>query len=104
MHQLILLGLAFTIPLGFAQAKPAVHTVKIEGMKFTEDPLTVHQGDTVVWENKDIVPHTATGTHHEFDSKEIKPGSSWKYVAKKKGEISYVCSFHPTMKAQLIVK
>ncbi len=83
--------------------KSAIHTVTIEGMKFIPDVLNVKVGDTVIWINKDIVPHTATGQKKEFDSREIKPTRSWKHRVTKKGNLSYSCSFHPTMKASLIV-
>ena len=38
-----------------------------------------------------------------FDSKVIQPGTSWKYVARKKGEFPYTCSFHP-MNGKLTVR
>jgi plastocyanin len=97
---MMLLGTSTT----FAKAKHETHTVTIEGMKFTPESLTVKAGDTVVWVNKDIVPHTATGVQKEFDSKEIKAEGTWKLVAKKKGNVAYVCNFHPTMKAMLTVE
>ena len=51
--------------------KPKTHTVTIEGMRFQPEMLTVERGDTIVWVNKDIVPHTATSTSGGFDSKDI---------------------------------
>jgi plastocyanin len=89
-----------------AQAGPGpthkTHTVLIKGFKFVPDSLTVASGDKIIWTNKDIVPHTATG--QGFDSKSLDEGKSWSFVTKKKGTFHYVCSFHPTMKATLIVK
>lgn len=83
--------------------KPAIHTVTIDGSKFSPAELTVKTGDTVVWVNKDILAHTATSAGGGFDSKVIDPGSSWKLVAKKKGDFSYTCAFHP-MNGRLIVQ
>jgi plastocyanin len=37
-----------------------VVTVEIREFKFEPETLTVHEGDTVVWKNDEIVPHTAT--------------------------------------------
>lgn len=86
-------------------ASAAVHTVVIEGMQFTPAALEVHPGDTVIWINKDPYPHTATAIGGaKFDSGEIKPGRSWKLVAKKPGTISYECTLHRTMKGSLLVK
>ena len=78
------------------------HLVAIEGMKFVPERLEVAAGDTVTWVNKDLVPHTVTAPG--VDSGAIAPGASWKFVARRAGEMQYVCRFHPTMKAVLVVK
>lgn len=88
---------------GASTAGPKTHTVTIEGTAFTPDRLSVAVGDTVVWINKDPFPHTATSAG-TFDSGGIAPAKSWKFVAAKKGTFDYVCTFHPTMKARLMVE
>jgi plastocyanin len=93
--------LAFAM-LGSAGAAQT-HTVVIEGMQFSPQALTVQHGDRIVWQNKDLVPHTATAAG-SFDSGTIEAGKSWSYVANKAGTLAYVCTLHPTMKATLIVK
>ena len=89
-------------------ARPAAaaktHTVTIEGTAFNPADLTVSAGDTVIWVNKDFYPHTATSKKGGFDSDDIAPEKSWKYVAKKKGDFPYICSIHPSMKATLHVQ
>ncbi|MFL6580629.1 MAG: cupredoxin family copper-binding protein [Burkholderiales bacterium] len=85
-------------------AKSTVHNVTIDAMKYLPDRLTVHAGDTVVWINKDLFPHTVTEVKGRFDSHEIKPNASWRYVAKKRGEFAYVCTLHPSMKGALLVE
>jgi plastocyanin len=86
------------------EPQPKTHTVVIEGMKFEPESLTVAPGDTVVWVNKDLVPHTATAESGEFDSKDIEAGKSWQFTASKKGDFPYICDFHPKMKATLQVQ
>ena len=86
-----------------ASVVPQVHTVLIEGMRFQPEGLTVAAGDTVVWVNRDMVPHTATSDGH-FDSKEIAPGKSWTYTLRDTGEFAYICTYHPLMKAVLRVR
>jgi plastocyanin len=86
------------------KAEPQTHTVSISGFKFVPETLTVNAGDTVIWKNEDIVPHTATAEGKGFNSKGIESKASWKYVADKAGTYPYLCTFHPTMKAKLIVK
>ena len=84
--------------------RPKTHIVTIEGMRFLPEVLTVAPGDTIVWVNRDLVPHTATSTAGSFDSKDIQADRSWKLTIRKIGDFAYVCTFHPTMKAMLRVK
>lgn len=86
-----------------AHAAPSVHTVVIEGMKFVPESIAVKPGDTVVWVNKDLFPHTATAQDRTFDSGELASNASWKYIASKPGKYVYVCTLHPTMKGTLVV-
>lgn len=94
----LLLAAAWSVAAG-----TATHTVTIEGMKFVPDTLTVKKGDRVVWKNQDVVPHTATAKGG-FDSRSIAAGRSWSHVARKPGRHDYVCTFHPGMKATLVVQ
>jgi plastocyanin len=87
-----------------AAPPPVVHTVTIEMMRFTPETLTVRTGDTVVWVNKDMFPHTATAAGGGFDSGSIASGESWSQRLTSAGEYPYVCSLHPPMKAVLRVQ
>jgi plastocyanin len=78
--------------------------VAIEGMKFMPERLEVAAGDVVTWTNKDIVPHTVTASGAGVESGEIAPGASWKLAIRRRGEMPYVCRFHPTMKAFIVVR
>lgn len=89
---------------GAATAAPRVHTVLIEGMRFQPEGLTVAAGDSVVWVNRDMVPHTATSAAGRFDSSEIAPGKTWTHTVQDTGEFAYLCTYHPLMKAILRVR
>jgi plastocyanin len=84
--------------------KPKTHTVTMENMRFQPETLTVARGDTIVWINKDLVPHTARSKAGGFDSEVIQAEQSWRFTVQKKGDFAYVCTFHPTMTAMLRVK
>jgi plastocyanin len=103
---LVTFGLILCAIVVFArdEGKPKTHTVTIEGMRFQPEMLTVARGDTIVWVNQDVVPHTATSKAGNFDSKLIQTDNSWKYTIQKKGDFAYICTFHPTMKATLRVE
>jgi plastocyanin len=85
---------------------PAVtHRVVMEAMQFHPATLTVKRGDTIVWINKDLVPHTASASKKgAFDSSVIAAGASWKHTIGSKGDFAYNCAFHPTMKGVIQVK
>ena len=59
-------------------------------------------GDTLIWVNRDIVPHAVEGG--PLRSGSIAPDSSWTYVARAAGTVDYICPFHPTMKGTLVVR
>jgi plastocyanin len=99
---LVLFGLGAGAAQGARQR--TTHTVTIDASRFEPELSAISAGDTAVWINKDIIPHTATSQAGGFDSGEIAPGKSWKYTARQKGEFPYLCTFHPTMKAILRVK
>ncbi len=81
-----------------------VHRIEMQSMGFAPAELTVETGDTVVWANHDIVPHTTTADGKQFDSGGVSPGAEWTLVARQPGRIPYTCLFHPTMKGVLVVK
>lgn len=81
---------------------PAVVQIMIRNMKFNPPSLEVKKGDTVEWKNDDITPHTATST--TFDSASIAPETSWRHTFTEAGSFPYNCTFHPDMKAAVIVK
>lgn len=87
-----------------AKSKAAVHTVTIDALVFKPATVDAKVGDTVLWINKDMFPHTATSQAGKFDSGSLATGKSWKHKLTKKGEFPYVCTFHPTMTGTIRVK
>ena len=81
--------------------KPVTHPVTIDATSYKPGRLAVHPGDTVVWVNKDLIPHTATAAGGTFDSKVLASGASFRFTVKAKGGTDYACLFHPTMKGRI---
>ncbi len=77
------------------------HNVEITAFTFKPEKLTVNPGDTIVWTNRDIVPHTATANDGGWDTGEILQNQSKSITLDKKYDLSYFCRFHPAMKALL---
>jgi plastocyanin len=86
-------------------AGAAIQIIEIKQIKFLPAVVTVHPGDKIQWTNNDIVPHTATTVDKGFDSGSIGVGETWTLTApSKKGDYFYTCTFHPNMKAKLVVE
>lgn len=80
---------------------PVTHTVTIDASSFRPARLAVRAGDTVVWVNEDLIPHTATAKGGGFDSKAVAAGASWRWTVKGPGATDYTCAFHPTMTGRI---
>ena len=61
-------------------------------------------GDSIIWVNKDLIPHTATSKAAPFDSTVILSGESWSTTLAKRGSFQYACTFHPTMRGTVTVR
>lgn len=94
-----LLAVLMAAVLGTA---PRTHTVEIRGMEFHPAELTVASGDTIVWINRDIVPHTAT-VNGSWDTGMLTQGATGRHIAGRPGTIHYTCTVHPTMQGTLII-
>ncbi len=88
---------------GEANPAPSYHVIEIRQLEFQPAELTMAAGDTVVWINRDIVPHTVTGLDAEWNSGELKKDESWEWIAGTDGTTPYYCEYHPTMRGSLVV-
>lgn len=87
----------------FDKSGPEIHTIEISEMKFHPEEITVHKGDTVIWENKDIVAHCVTEeTTKAWTSSKIPAGASWKMIVNASS--NYFCAIHQVMKGKIIVE
>lgn len=86
-----------------APRAPTTHTISIA--KFAFDPVEtrVAPGDTIVWENADILPHTTSADSGAWSSGELAPRRRFVFVAQDTGRFPYHCAAHPTMKGVLLV-
>jgi plastocyanin len=83
-------------------ASAETHIVEMRGLEFFPSSLDVAVGDTIVWINMDIIPHTATAGDGSWDSGMLEEGDE--FLLEIEGDTNtggYVCSFHPTMIGQI---
>lgn len=74
-------------------------------MAFDPAVLRVERGDTVVWVNRDLVPHTATAVGKpSWSTGNLTQDQSGHHVASAAGEVPYFCELHPVMKGLLVVR
>lgn len=77
------------------------HTVEIRKFKFVPAQLTVRVGDSIVWINRDIAPHTATATDGSWDTGTIRKDESITTTVSSAITGSYYCRFHRSMRGEL---
>ncbi|MGW3109094.1 cupredoxin domain-containing protein [Streptomyces sp. NPDC001100] len=100
---LALLGL-LVLPAG--QASAASYHVVMKGYAFSPTALTITAGTTVTWTNEDTAPHDVKTTSGPvaIHSPMLSKGGSWSFTFGTAGSYGYVCTVHPGMTAQLVVK
>jgi plastocyanin len=74
-------------------AAQAANEVTISNSKFTPKKLTVTEGTTVTWVNKEGT-HNVRSDTDAFVSKNLNPGQSFSYQFTKAGTYPYYCTFH----------
>lgn len=87
---------------GVAKNNSQVDTVLIKDMQFQPAEIKVHNGDVVVWLNKDIVDHCVSELKSTWKSEPIPSEKTWKKVITQSAE--YYCAIHPNMKGKVIVE
>ena len=80
---------------------PRQHVVEITAFSFQPQRTVVSPGDTIVWINRDIVPHSVTANGGTWESQILEEGQSVKIVVEDTGVYSYFCKFHPHMTGEL---
>jgi plastocyanin len=78
--------------------------VTIDNFNYSPADLTIAPGTTVVWVNRDDVPHTVTSTEKKFSSRALDTDEQFTFTFNEKGTFDYYCSIHPKMTARVTVK
>ncbi len=80
--------------------------VAVEDFTFMPARVEVDKGSTVVWQNRDSAPHTATAAGAQpFDTGVVKKGQTSKPIRfERPGEFPYICDLHPFMKGTVVVR
>jgi plastocyanin len=85
-----------------AGAGTRTHRIEMQNMRFGPVPADIKAGDTIVWVNRDLVPHTATARDRSFDVVIPSRGTAT-MVVRRAGTTAFYCRYHPTMRGSLVV-
>ena len=86
------------------KASVATADVKIDNFSFGPQTIIVPVGSTVVWTNRDDIPHTSVSTDGVFKSKVMDTNEKFSYTFTKAGTYPYYCTIHPKMTGQVVVQ
>ncbi len=78
-------------------------TVEILNFDFIPRDLTVENGSTVTWINRDAAPHDATSDDGTWGTGTLRRDERATLPFDAPGSYSYLCTIHPNMKATLTV-
>ena len=87
---------------GSAAAAGHEYTVTLANMAFGQIPSGLKVGDSLVFVNKDSVPHTVTARDHSFDLR-IGPGQRGRVSLTKAGSYQIYCILHAPMRGSFTV-
>jgi plastocyanin len=80
-----------------------VTSVMIHNFSFMPQSISVPKGTTVTWTNMDGTSHTVTSDTGAFNSGALKTNATFQFTFNTPGTFTYHCSFHPNMKATVVV-
>jgi plastocyanin len=95
-----LTALAVAGPAGAATTK----TVNIYGSTFSPKSVTITEGDTIKWVNKDNTTHQVYESHGRFVSPILKHNQSWSFTFNAAGTYTYKDELHPKLTAKITIK
>jgi plastocyanin len=73
--------------------------ITMESLAYSPETLTIRPGTEVVFNNRDVAPHTVTADDGSFDTGLIQPGSAFR--AEVSSGFTYFCAVHPAMTGEI---
>ena len=79
-------------------------TVRIDGMRFDPQNITVKPGTTVTWIHGSQMPHTISGNADGMRSGTLYNGQQYSHTFDTAGSYNYFCGLHPSMTGSVVVE
>jgi plastocyanin len=87
------------------RAQNAPTALSIDNFTFTPQIMTVKTGTTVIWTNKDDIPHAIAWVKNAFTrSKVLDTDGSYSFTFATPGTYAYFCYLHPHMTGTIVVE
>ncbi|MDH3832353.1 MAG: cupredoxin family copper-binding protein [Gammaproteobacteria bacterium] len=79
-------------------------TVRIDGMRFVPEKITVKPGTKVTWVHGSQMPHTISGNADGLRSGTLYKGQQFSHTFNAEGSYNYICGLHPSMTGSVVVE
>jgi plastocyanin len=100
-------GVIALVAVAMLAAQPVLAAdvrVSIDNFTFAPQQITVKPGDTVIWTNRDDIPHTVVSKTLAFRSQALDDGDTFSFTFLAPGTYAYFCSLHPHMTGSIVVE
>jgi len=77
--------------------------VEIRSLFYTPPIVSIANGTTVAWTNRDSIQHTVTSMVGTFDSGAINQDSTYSYTFNQTGAFEYSCTIHKDMPHGIVI-
>jgi plastocyanin len=104
MRRLIVLLVALGGLLVAGPANAATKTVDIFSSSFSPKSVTIVQGDTVTWVNRDSANHQILADKGQFVSPILRPKQAYSFTFQAAGTYPYKDELHPRIAGTIVVK
>jgi 3',5'-cyclic-AMP phosphodiesterase len=92
------------VPLEAEMQTAGGHEVVMDNFSFTPGTVSVPVGTTVIWTNRDDVPHNVVSTEQRFKSPVLDTDERFSHRFDAPGAYKYFCSIHPKMTGRIVVE
>ena len=103
MRRTTLLFAVSSFASGAALAQAPV-VVAITKFAYAPQEITIVPGTTVVWANRDEIPHTVTDKSGELSSPGLDTDDRYEHAFAREGDYPYYCAVHPFMTGTVHVR
>jgi plastocyanin len=105
MRRLILLIPAVLAALAIAgPAGAATRNINIYGSTFSPTAVTITQGDTITWVNRDNANHQVLADKGQFVSPILRPKQTYSFTFQAPGTYTFKDELYPKHRGQIVVK